>query len=162
MSVRRYIANLVCPLIPPTRAYRLKALIWRMAGVQADASCRIVSSVGIHSSGIVQIGARSFVGHQTLIAGGDARVEIQDDVDIGPRVSLISGTHLEDSPTRAAGTGISLPIKVCRGAWLGAGSIILGGVTVGEHAVVAAGAVVARNVPPGARVAGVPAKPLES
>jgi acetyltransferase-like isoleucine patch superfamily enzyme len=51
-------------------------------------------------------------------------------------------------------------VRICRGAFIGAGAIILPGVCIGEGAVVAAGAVVTRSVRPGDTVAGVPAVPL--
>ena len=54
------------------------------------------------------------------------------------------------------------PIRLHRDCWIGAGAIILPGVTVGEGAVVAAGAVVSRNVEPYAIVAGVPARPVKN
>jgi acetyltransferase-like isoleucine patch superfamily enzyme len=50
------------------------------------------------------------------------------------------------------------PVRLLRGCYLGAGAMILPGVTVGEKAVVGAGAVVTRDVPPGVLVAGVPAR----
>ncbi len=54
------------------------------------------------------------------------------------------------------------PIHIGKGVWIGSNAVILPGVTVGDHAVVAAGAVVTRDVPPGAVVAGVPAKKIKN
>jgi acetyltransferase-like isoleucine patch superfamily enzyme len=55
-----------------------------------------------------------------------------------------------------------VPTRVCRGASIGSGAVILCGVTIGEHALVGAGAVVTRNVAPREVVAGVPARLLRS
>jgi hypothetical protein len=53
------------------------------------------------------------------------------------------------------------PVRICRDAFIGIGAILLPGVTIGEHAVVAAGAVVTRSVAPYTMVAGVPAKVIK-
>ena len=80
-------------------------------------------------------------------------VTVEDGVVISSRV--IFAAH--DSCRHVVGR-----IRVCRGAFVGVGSIILPGVTVGEGAVVAAGSVVTKSIPPGATVAGVPAKIIKT
>ena len=83
-------------------------------------------------------------------------ITIQDDVLIGPRVNLVTENHpLDPSDRRAL---VSKPIVVKRNAWIGPGATILPGVTIGEHAVIAAGAVVSKDVPANTVVAGVLAK----
>jgi acetyltransferase-like isoleucine patch superfamily enzyme len=52
------------------------------------------------------------------------------------------------------------PVDIGRNVWIGANAVILKGVTIGDHAIVAAGAVVTKNVPEGAIVGGVPAKEI--
>lgn len=74
---------------------------------------------------------------------------------IGPNVSLITENHPLDPDDRK--TVLFKPIVVKRNAWIGAAATILPGVTIGENAVVAAGAVVSRDVLPNTVVAGVPA-----
>lgn len=82
-------------------------------------------------------------------------ITIEDDVLIGPKVSLITESHpLNPSERKAL---VVKPIVIKRNAWIGAGAIILPGVTVGENAVVAAGAVVSKNIADNTVVAGVPA-----
>jgi UDP-2-acetamido-3-amino-2,3-dideoxy-glucuronate N-acetyltransferase len=76
-------------------------------------------------------------------------VTIEDDVFIGPHV-----TTLND---KLRGDPLTYP-RICKGAKVGGGSVILPGVTVGEGAVVGAGSVVTRDVPPGATVVGNPAR----
>jgi len=78
---------------------------------------------------------------------------------IGPRVSLITSGHPVD-PHQRRRQIVAAPITIRRNVWLGAGAIVLQGVTVGEDSVVAAGAVVTRDVPPATLVAGVPARVL--
>jgi acetyltransferase-like isoleucine patch superfamily enzyme len=71
---------------------------------------------------------------------------------------LVIHSDPSPSPLRNIYPKKSLPIHIKKGAWIGAGSIILHGVTIGEYSVVAAGAVVTKNVPPYTVVAGVPAR----
>lgn len=82
-------------------------------------------------------------------------IEIGKNVRIGPGVKLISASHrLEDfSLHEECG-----PIVIGNNCWLGADSIVLPGVSLGEHVVVAAGAVVSKNMPKNSLVGGVPAK----
>lgn len=74
---------------------------------------------------------------------------IEDDVFVGPHV-----TTLNDKLT---GGELSFP-RICRGAKIGGGSVILPGVTIGENAIVGAGSVVTDDVPAGATVFGNPAR----
>lgn len=86
-------------------------------------------------------------------------VTIGDRTMIGPKCSLITVTHpVDDVAKRRAGWEITRAVTIGEDCWLGAGATILPGVSIGDRAVVAAGAVVTRNVPADTLVAGVPAK----
>ncbi|MCU7549563.1 hypothetical protein OCK74_10585 [Chitinophagaceae bacterium LB-8] len=87
-------------------------------------------------------------------------ITIEDDVLIGPRVNLTTENHPLDPADRRA--LICKPIVIKRNAWIGAAATILPGVTIGENAVVAAGAVVSKDVPANTIVGGVPAKIIKS
>lgn len=157
LSMRRYLANALCGLFPPTRGYPVKAWIWRRAGVDAHPTAMIVSSVRIQTSGPVRIGPRSFLGHQTLLVGGDAAIEIGADVDISTRVVLMTGSHeIDVAGPRTAGKGVSGPITIGSGAWLGVNTTVLGGISIGEKALIAAGSVVTQSIPARTVAAGVP------
>ena len=88
---------------------------------------------------------------------GDAAVLIGKDVDAGPHINLIKGTHQPFGISeKAAGKDYSLPITIEDGAWIGAGATILGGVTLGKQSLIAAGALVRKSVDSAQIVAGVP------
>jgi maltose O-acetyltransferase len=86
------------------------------------------------------------------------RVELGDDVFIAPGVVISAATHPLNAQRRVSRHFQSHPIRIGNRAWIGANATILPGVTIGENAVVAAGAVVTRDVPANCLVGGVPAK----
>jgi len=88
-------------------------------------------------------------------------LDIGDDVMIGPNVSIITSGH-PLAPSQRRTTTIGKPIVIERNVWIAAGATIIGGVTVGENSVVAAGAVVTKNVPPNTLVGGNPARVIRS
>ena len=85
---------------------------------------------------------------------------IGNDVSFGPETMILTSTHDTNAgtPERRAVEVTCKPVVIKDGAWLGARCTILPGVTVGEGAIVAAGAVVHRDVAPNTLVAGVPAR----
>jgi maltose O-acetyltransferase len=87
-----------------------------------------------------------------------APIEIGDRTLLGPSVQLYTATHPVKASERRQGLEYARPITIGADAWLGGGSIVLPGVSVGEGAVVGAGSVVTHDVPPGVTVAGNPAR----
>ena len=101
----------------------------------------------------IKLGKNIFINHAcTFLDLGGIRIE--DDVQIGPKVNLITENHPVDPSKRKHLDLKSILIK--RNAWIGAGATILPGVTVGENSVVAAGAVVNKDVPANTVVGGIP------
>ena len=107
----------------------------------------------------ISIGKNVFVNHACTFMDRGC-ITIEDNVLIGPKVNLITTNHPINPADRRA--TISQPIVIKKGAWIGIGATILPGVTVGENAIVAAGAVVSKDVPDNSIVGGVPAKFLKS
>lgn len=105
------------------------------------------------------VGRRCKISSHTFICEG---VTIEDECFIGHGVLFTNDKY--PRATSAAGTLQTeadwqvVPTRVCRGASIGSGAVILCGVTIGADALVGAGAVVTHDVPPGAVVAGVPAR----
>ena len=85
-------------------------------------------------------------------------VRIGHHVMIGPFVQIYTAAHPLEAGARNRGWEVAKPVVIEDGAWVGGGAILLPGVRVGRNAVVGAGAVVARDVPANAVVAGNPAK----
>ncbi len=108
----------------------------------------------------IRVGHRVFI-NQCCTFYDMGGVDIADHVMIGPNVNIITTGHpLEPSQRRAYVE--AKPIVIEKNVWIATGATILGGVIVGENSVVAAGAVVTKDVPPNTFVAGVPAKVIRS
>lgn len=98
-----------------------------------------------------------------VIIGTHVSIGAHSPIHLDSHVRISTGVQLETASLDFAdGTPpyshVSAPIRVHEGAWIGSQAIILGGVTIGRHAVVAAGAIVTKDVPDHAVVAGMPAK----
>lgn len=160
-SSRIFFALKALRLLPSSRFYPMKCKILKWAGVDVSLTARIMSDIVIATGGRLAIGNDTFIGHGVSILGGAEDITIGDRCDISSKVIIISGTHeIGTDGQRAAGRSYSLPICIQDGVWIGANATILGGVTIGRCSIVAAGAVVTRNVAAGGRVAGVPARSI--
>jgi maltose O-acetyltransferase len=92
----------------------------------------------------------------------EERITIGDRVLIGAQVMILTSTHELGPKEHRAGPVIRNPVVIESGAWIGARTVILPGVTIGHGAVVNPGSVVNKDVPPNTRVGGAPAKKVEA
>lgn len=107
------------------------------------------------------IGDRVFIGHGADFSIHE-RLDIGDDVLFGPSVMILSGNHPTDivgQTINASHRGINGRCKIEQDVWIGARVIIVGGVTIGEGAVIGANSLVNRDIPPYTVAAGSPCKP---
>lgn len=141
-------------------AAEVRALFSELIGTQVDDGFVLIPPFHATGGAGMKIGRNVFVNQNCTFydLGG---LEIGDDVMIGPNVSLITSSHPVE-PSRRRDFVVAKPIAIERNVWVGAGATIIGGVTVGEHSVVAAGAVVTRDVPPNTLVGGNPATVIRS
>ncbi len=150
-------------LIPPFVGGRLRVGLLRFAGCRIDAGTLIAGEItilgGTQPAANFTVGSACWFNAGSTFDATDAIV-IGDRVRIGPEVLVLtSGHHFGDHAERA-GLVSRAPVSIGSGVWLGARVIILPGVSIGDGAVVAAGAVVTRPVPADQLVAGVPARPI--
>ncbi|MBR5941692.1 MAG: maltose O-acetyltransferase [Neisseriaceae bacterium] len=107
----------------------------------------------------IRIGKEVFINTACVFTdlGG---IVIEDKVLIAPNVKIISVNH-DINPQTRRGLILS-PVHIKKNAWIGAGATILPGVTIGENSIIAAGAVVNKNVPDNTIYGGIPAKLLKN
>ena len=128
--------------------------------VKVGEACELNQGVELNPwGGSIRVARRVWLGPHVVIYGHGG-VEIGEQTLVSMHAAILSSNHsipamgtlIRDVPDKL------LPTKIGRDVWIGANAVILGGVTIGDGAVVAAGAVVNRDVAAGAVVAGVPAK----
>ncbi len=129
-----------------------------MKGVSIGANCNIGEHCFIESG--VTVGSHVTIKNGNMLWEG---VHLEDGVFLGPRVTFTNDLYprsprLPQASKRYRDKGWLRPTLIRQGASLGAGAVILAGVTLGEFCMVAAGATVTRNVPPHALVIGSPAR----
>lgn len=90
----------------------------------------------------------------------DTHIYVGDNVMMGPNVVISSGTHPLEPSLREKGLQYNLPIHIERNVWLGAGVIIMPGVTIGENSVIGAGSVVTKDIPANVVAVGSPCRVL--
>src|ERR1700733_7473030 len=124
-------------------ADEIRALFSQLIGQKVDESFLLIPPFYATGGNEIRVGRNVFVNQNCTFydLGGLA---IADDVMIGPNVSLITSGHPLEPSRRRAFT-VAKPIVIERNVWIAAGATIIGGVTVGENSVVAAGAVVTKS-----------------
>jgi maltose O-acetyltransferase len=172
--VFRMILILLFNRIPDLHAFNgARVFLLRSAGVYVGEHSHISSPFQLEHSlnedaltGIT-IGYRTYINSEVRISAKSSQVEIGNRCMIGPRVIIETATHsltVKDFDVDNEGTRETFRKKIVirDGAWIGAGAIILGGVTIGKEAIVAAGSVVIKDVEDGTLVGGVPARKIKS
>ena len=162
-EIHRIVAENAPLIAELSGAYRsqaeIRALLGKITGSEIDASLHVNLPLYSDFGRNLHIGKNVFINSGVMFTdlGG---ITLEDNVLIGPRANIISVNHPVEPQARR---GIILnPVRICKNAWIGANATILPGVTVGENAIVAAGAVVSKYVPPNTVVGGVPAKIIKT
>jgi maltose O-acetyltransferase len=105
----------------------------------------------------IRLGAGVFLNFNCVILDV-VEVTIGDHSQIGPGVQILAADHPRDAALRASGLEFGRPVHIGRNVWIGAGAIILPGVSIHDDVVIGAGSVVTRDVPAGATAFGNPAR----
>ena len=154
-------ARLVLAPLPRYTGARIRARVLRAAGFDVARNavfCDMpIIRGGSNLCRLLHVGDNVFV-NVGCVFDLNERIDIGDNVQLAHEVLLLTTTHEIGPPQVRAGKHVIAPVRIGRGAWLGARSTILPGVTVGEGAVVGAGSVVTKDVAPHTVVGGVPAR----
>ena len=141
-------------------ADEIRALFSELIGKRVDESFLLIPPFFTTGGEEICVGRNVFINQNCTFydLGG---LYIADNVMIGPNVSILTASHPLD-PSQRRSTTIGRPIVIERNVWIAAGATIIGGVTVGENSVIAAGSVVTKDVPPNTLVGGNPARVIRS
>ena len=134
----------------------IRALFSELIGQKLDDHFLLIPPFYTVGGDEIRVGKNVFINQNCTFydLGG---LHIGDDVMIGPNVSLLTASHPLNPSKRRTAT-IGQPIIIERNVWIAAGATLIGGVTVGENSVVAAGSVVTRDVPANTLAGGNPAR----
>jgi maltose O-acetyltransferase len=105
----------------------------------------------------ISLGADVFLNFNCVILDV-VKVMIGERTQIGPGVQILAADHPRDPVERGSGLEFGRPVQIGRNVWIGAGAIILPGVSIGDDALIGAGSVVTRDVPAAATAFGNPAR----
>ena len=152
-AAHKWLARYTAALAAPA-SERRELLLERLAAVGEGAVIRppFYCDYGFN----IRLGAGVFLNFNCVILDV-VEVTIGDKTQIGPAVQILTADHPRDAAGRASGLEFGRPIHIGRNVWIGAGAIILPGVTIGDDALIGAGSVVNRDVPAGATAFGNPA-----
>ncbi len=136
----------------------IRALLSTVFKHPIPSTSTILPPFHLNYGGNTEVGEHVFINYDCSILDLCGEVVIESGVMIAPRVSLATEGHPVAPQHRQELVG--KPIIIRKNVWIGLGAIILPGVTIGENSVVAAGAVVSKDVAPNTVVGGVPARTL--
>jgi acetyltransferase-like isoleucine patch superfamily enzyme len=151
-------------LIPRATFGWVRPALYRATGVRIGARTRIYGKVQVE--GVGPVASRVRIGTDCmfttpLFLNASADIRIGNHVVIGHHAMIITDDHELSDPTQRCGARVASPVVVEDGVWIAARVTVLPGVTLGHGSVIAAGALVARDVPPHTLVAGVPARVIK-
>ena len=150
--------------LPDHRAQHVRARLFSWAGFQVGSGTRIAAAPkingGPHLFSNLVVGSDCSIEAGCVLDLGD-KITIGNRVVLSPGVMILTSTHELDIREHRAGDLRFAPVVIGDGAWLGARSVILPGVTIGAGAIVNAGSVVNKDVAAHTRVGGTPATQLE-
>lgn len=145
---------------------RLVPRFLRRYGAQIGDDVRIGSPLLVHNANRsfanLSVGDGVFIGRDCMLDLKD-RIEIGDRATISMRVTIVTHMDVGRSSWRTRGyANTQAPVRIGADAYIGVGAVLLEGVEIGEGALVGACSLVRQSVPAGARVAGIPARPIGS
>jgi maltose O-acetyltransferase len=162
---RYLLVQILVSLLPHNSLSRVRTALYRMGGLEIGAGTLILGKLTLTAdrslTNMLTIGRGSRI-NSPLYADLNGPIEIGNHVAIGHHVVMITTNHDTSNPLDRSGAAKIDKIVIEDGAWIGARSTILPGVTIGRGAVVAAGSMVAQSVPANKVAGGVPARSFKS
>lgn len=148
--------NMIMHCLGYVPSHYFRRFVFRLGGVKIGKGSALHTGIRFYSAHNIKIGNDSIVGEGTVLDGRD-KLTIGDHTDIASEVMIYNSQHDINDPDFKA---VSSPVEIGDYVFIGPRAIILPGVKIGRGAVVAAGAVVTKDVPEFIVVGGVPAKEI--
>lgn len=136
----------------------LRPLIARFFGLKSGKMCKMMKGIYFARPQNVCIGDNVTLTRDSFFDSGFDRIIIGNNIAVGFRTSIITGTHEIGHHEMRASTAYGKPVTIEDGCWIAAGVIIGPGVTIGAGSIVSAGSVVMRSMPSNSLIAGNPAR----
>ncbi|MGB9911193.1 MAG: acyltransferase [Microgenomates group bacterium] len=137
-------------------SHTIRKFFYRLAGIKIGKGSTIHMWANFFQPKNIEIGEDTIVGDHCFL-DGRAKIKIGNHVDIASQVMIYNSKHDINDPEFKA---VELPVEIEDYVFIGPRAIIMPGKKIGRGAVVAAGAIVTHDVPPGKIVAGVPAREI--
>jgi maltose O-acetyltransferase len=151
--------NLLTALLPNHLiTNRIRGLMMKPFFAKCGKRLQIGKGVIINNPGNLFLGDDCYISHYCYIQA-KGKVTLENNVIIGPMSVIASSDHVFENG-KVANKGVSKPITIGKGTWCGGHVIITSGICIGEGVVVAAGAVVTKDIKAKEKVAGIPAKSM--
>lgn len=164
-SKKIYLVNLLMAVLPNSGCQKFKASLYRWAGVKVGSDVEFFQGIKVQGIGELEIQDKAFIGHEVLFMLNEgSKIVVEESSVVSSRAMLITGFHpiTPDGERIIGRDGTCSTVRVCKGAAVLAGCTVLPGVSVGEKALVAAGATVAKDVEAYTLVGGCPARLIRS
>lgn len=133
----------------------IRWMLLRASGLKVQRS--LIDAHVFIGSALIAIGRGVSINRGTFL-DGSAAVTIGEDASLGMNVLVITGSHKLGTAAKRAGELEKNPVSIGAGAWIGANTVILPGVTIGAGSVVGSGSLVMKDVAPDTLVMGNPAR----
>jgi maltose O-acetyltransferase len=161
-NLRYIFLKLLLSILPIYSANRVRPALLRKIGFSIGEGTKLCD-IPLILSGNPGIYDRLIIGNNCLIGPScyfdmAGKIIIEDKVSIGPQTMFLSGTHECGPSNNRLGPLVVKDVTIGAGTWIGARCTILPGVTIGKGVILAAGAVVAKDIPANTMAGGVPAK----
>lgn len=160
-SKKIYLVNLLMAVLPNSGCQKLKASLYCWAGVKVGLGVEFFQGIKVQGVGELEIQDKAFIGHEVLFMLNEgSKIIIEESAIIGSRSVVMTGFHpiTPDGERVLSREGTCSTVRIGRGCSVSTACVVLPGVTVGEMALVAAGATIAKDVAPRTLVGGCPAK----
>jgi maltose O-acetyltransferase len=160
LHIKLYLAQILAAPLPPFFGSGMRARLLALAGFSIGPGTVFWGMPAFSGAG--NIYARLKIGEQCWLSVGcffdlAGDITLEDRVTFGPEVMILTGSHSIHDQHRRGGALSVRPVTIGSGTWIGARCTVLPGVSIGQGAVIGAGALVNKNIPPNTMAAGVPA-----